>query len=261
MQIFITIFLAFLCLNVQAQNCPKYDKAMNAGHNYLNKTKQPDYDKALIEFQAAQIAARECGIITDKPAIELKKVFDGLKKQRDDAVNAKREAETQKAIAESNTKEAVAQKEANQIQLARNYWNTSQIARTENNLLEALHFTAEAVAINRDKNLSTNLLVDIETYLPVTCLKLILSHGESLSSAAFSSDGKKILTAGEDDHTARLWDAETGKQIGYMIHERIVDKMVAVISQDGKWFSQQVRIKLPAFGMQQPANKWARYEA
>jgi len=30
---------------------------------------------------------------------------------------------------------------------------------------------------------------------------------------AFSPDGKRVVTASEDE-TARLWDAETGKQIG-----------------------------------------------
>ena len=32
-------------------------------------------------------------------------------------------------------------------------------------------------------------------------------------SAAFSPDGKRIVT-GSEDKTGRLWDAETGKQIG-----------------------------------------------
>ncbi len=93
MQIKIVIFFAFICLNVQAQktqsNCTKYNVAMDSGHEYLNKK---NYDKALTEFQAAQIAARECGITKSEPADELKKVFEGLKKQRDEADSSKKVA-------------------------------------------------------------------------------------------------------------------------------------------------------------------------
>jgi WD40 repeat protein len=38
-------------------------------------------------------------------------------------------------------------------------------------------------------------------------------HGSAVESAAFSPDGKRIVTASADK-TARLWDAETGKPIG-----------------------------------------------
>ena len=34
-------------------------------------------------------------------------------------------------------------------------------------------------------------------------------------SAAFSPDGKRVVTA-SDDQTARLWDAETGKEIAVL---------------------------------------------
>ena len=37
-------------------------------------------------------------------------------------------------------------------------------------------------------------------------------HTGSVRSAAFSPDGKRIVTASEDN-TARLWDAESGKEI------------------------------------------------
>ncbi|MFN4090798.1 MAG: hypothetical protein ACK4QW_17380, partial [Alphaproteobacteria bacterium] len=33
-----------------------------------------------------------------------------------------------------------------------------------------------------------------------------------VNSAAFSADGRRIVT-GSDDRTARVWDAETGRQI------------------------------------------------
>ena len=52
-------------------------------------------------------------------------------------------------------------------------------------------------------------------------------------SAAFSLDGKRVVTA-SDDMTVRLWDAETGQPIGEPLrgHEQTV--MSAVFSPDGK---------------------------
>jgi len=104
MKINFLILFSFLCLNSEAQKtCLKYDEAMKKGYEFLNKK---NYEKALPEFQAAQIAARECGISPDKPADELKKVFEGFKFQRDEAVKQKNAAIRANLLARAETKRA-----------------------------------------------------------------------------------------------------------------------------------------------------------
>ena len=52
-------------------------------------------------------------------------------------------------------------------------------------------------------------------------------------SAAFSPDGKRIVTASEDK-TARLWDAETGEPIGEPLKGHADTVYSAAFSPDGK---------------------------
>src|SRR5687768_866427 len=78
------VFSIMLCgFTLHAQQCPKFVKAMRDGNYYLKGNRS--LDKALIEFQAAQVAARECGLNTNEPAEALVKVYNGLKKQVKDA--------------------------------------------------------------------------------------------------------------------------------------------------------------------------------
>jgi len=63
-------------------------------------------------------------------------------------------------------------------------------------------------------------------------LKAVLSHEAPVQGAAFSPDGKSVLTGG-DDHTARLWDTASGTPIGQPIRQGDVVTSVA-FSPDGK---------------------------
>ena len=63
-------------------------------------------------------------------------------------------------------------------------------------------------------------------------LKGVLSHESPVTAAAFSPDGKTILTGG-DDHVARLWDTATSEPLGQPLHHQGTVFAVA-FSPDGK---------------------------
>ncbi|MEO5999698.1 MAG: WD40 repeat domain-containing protein [Chitinophagaceae bacterium] len=197
------------------------------------------YELALNKLTAAKI----CNPQEKKFDSLIVKIYEEINQQKENAVTARREAESAllrekiaKQLEAEAKNEAVKQKEIVQNQLTRNYWNNAFAARANNKNLEALHFIAEAVAVSKDKDLTKNLLIDVDQYLPVAKLRYSLFHGESLNSAVISPDGKKILTTGKKDHLARLWDAETGNKIGNdIVHPQLTYHMLsAVFSPDGK---------------------------
>ncbi|MEO7767857.1 MAG: hypothetical protein ABIS01_10535, partial [Ferruginibacter sp.] len=145
MQINIAFLLVLFCLKLQAQTpkCAKYDEAMAKGYKYFSKK---NFDSALIEFQAAQIAIRECGSAINnpkQPADELKKVFFELKKQRDDAVSAKTIAEKAKAQAQTAEKKALVEK-AKTVKALQTAEEAERRAKTNleraNKLINAFYF-------------------------------------------------------------------------------------------------------------------------
>ena len=63
--------------------------------------------------------------------------------------------------------------------------------------------------------------------------KPLEGHTGDVNSAAFSTDGKRILSA-SDDETLRLWDAITGEPVGEPVRGHIGGVNAAAFSPDGK---------------------------
>ena len=57
-------------------------------------------------------------------------------------------------------------------------------------------------------------------------------HDDVVNSAVFSPDGRRILT-GSEDHTARIWDAETGEQL-HELRGHDTRVLAAAFSPDGE---------------------------
>ena len=145
-----------MLISAQAHSqCPKYSQAIKAGKSFLS---QKAFDKAIVEFQTAQIAARECKQSKNEPAILLKKAFDGIQEQRDRAIEAGKKALVAKQSAI---------KAKQQAELARSQADSS---RDKANLLKnlAIKHQEETIVLNEElsskKKQSSKLVKGIYFY-------------------------------------------------------------------------------------------------
>jgi hypothetical protein len=98
---------------VYSQKCPKYDRTIKAGDGYLNDKK---FKEAIVEYQAAQIAAKECEISGEELVERFKRVFDALAKLKDDAETNRIIADKATALAKERlAKEQVEKQKAEEL--------------------------------------------------------------------------------------------------------------------------------------------------
>jgi WD40 repeat protein len=67
-------------------------------------------------------------------------------------------------------------------------------------------------------------------------LKIITGHAGAVNGVAFSPDGHRLATVGLDK-TVRVWDAETGQQVGAPLRGHTGSVLGVAFSPDGNWLA------------------------
>lgn len=117
------------------------------------------------------------------------------------------------------------------ISQARADYLQAMLLADEGSRPEALHLLAESLRLQAGGNPASALAFELLTELRTNSCLLLRGHKGGILYAAYSPDGTKIVTASED-HTARIWDARTGLQIGPAL-QHDDDVNTAEFSADG----------------------------
>ena len=184
------------------QNCKDFQRFLQSGKTYFENT---DFDQALIEFQAAQVAARICGCSSTEPATLIEDCITGIQQQKDDAISALAEAKAQRKIAEQKEKQAQRNARASQNALA-------ALKLEESDHTQALRLAEMNYHLFPESHAAAGVLQNLLGKATKTYYNSDrLAHHADINDATFSSDGQFVVTA-SNDHSAILWDT-TGRMI------------------------------------------------
>ena len=217
------------------QNCTDFQRFLQSGKIYFENT---DFDQALIEFQAAQVAARVCGCNSNEPAERIAECITGIQQQKDEAIRALAEAERQKKLAQTNAQKAT---KATSLALEREQ-QAQRLVRSNLNALTALelHKTNPTQAL-RMAEMNYHLFPESSSAAGIFQqlitdpigkyqFELPKGHKASINAVAFSPDGQFILTGAVD---AILWDREGNILQRFEAQNGIIHAVA--FSPDGKY--------------------------
>src|SRR5216683_414892 len=131
------------------------------------------------------------------------------------------------ALAAQDPQSATESKESIQAHL--DFLHALNLAQ-EGSKPEALRVLAESLRLKPQGNPASALVFELLTELRTNSRLLLRGHTDAVLYAAYSGDGTKIVTASAD-HTARIWDAHTGRQVASLRHDD--DVLMAEFSPDG----------------------------
>jgi WD40 repeat protein/serine/threonine protein kinase len=129
--------------------------------------------------------------------------FVQVRNERNEAVEARRAAEEQRALAERREKEA-------QRNLAEAYFQYGLRAEQEKRWNDARVYYAKSLSLIGREDARSALYREATQPIQVTLHRTLIGHTERVTSVAFSPDGKH-LASGSWDETLRLWSVESGE--------------------------------------------------
>src|SRR5258708_4673180 len=97
------------------------------------------------------------------------------------------------------------------VQARLNFLHALNLAE-EGSKPEALRELAESLRLKPKENPASALIFELLTEIRTNSRLVLRGHKGAVLHAAYSPDGTKIVTASAD-HTARIWDASSGKQL------------------------------------------------
>ena len=127
------------------------------------------------------------------------------------------------------TQEAQREEQRAEKMLAASHVKEATVRLSAGSPIEALPFFAAAVRLD-PSNVAFRAAA-LDTLLRTRWVPVSLQHQDDVTSAAFSADGTRLVTASADK-TARVWDAGTGQPVGAPLqHQGIV--FSAAFNTDG----------------------------
>jgi WD40 repeat protein len=129
--------------------------------------------------------------------------------------------EALKELAEKDLAKSIQTKE--QLEIGDSWWDLSEKEKglVRANLQQRAYFwyrQAAPTLVGDDKVRVAKRIQKVEATLPqlepdrVGLIRIFLGHTRQVNSAAFSPDGRRIVS-GSDDETVRLWELQTGKEL------------------------------------------------